>query len=118
MTKADSYQFVAKPKLAMGAIRPPWQANSFCAALPGDRVVRSGGRKSTRSADRPACRSDAVRQLQEAGELAQEVVQRWRPIQRAPDRLVSRRNHQYTICGIHDQSGPQQAVRQEAAEVS
>ena len=36
MTKADICQFMAKPKLAMGAIRPPRQANSFCAALPGE----------------------------------------------------------------------------------
>src|ERR1700730_14340631 len=36
MTKEDICQFMAKPKLAMGAIRPPRQANSFCAALPGE----------------------------------------------------------------------------------
>jgi hypothetical protein len=27
-----------------------------------------------------------------------------------------RANHQYSVCGIHDQSGRQQAVRQEAAD--
>jgi hypothetical protein len=45
MTKADICQFMAKPKLAMGAIRAPGKRSSFCAALPGERVVGSGGRK-------------------------------------------------------------------------
>ena len=42
----------------------------------------------------------------------------WRRSLMDAARLVSRRNRQYSICGIHDQSGRQQAVRQEAAEVS
>jgi len=66
-------------------------------------IDNSGG-----STDRLACRSDAVRQLQEYLHSSSGHLTDW----------YQRLNHQYSICGIHDQAVRQQAVRQEAAEVS